>query len=86
MQDNKQKIYQTESLELSSYLLSKDCQLMDIKPVNDNDKKLVFCFLQTSRLQTLVGNYFALRASVSPQGYENARRTLKGIVYARKGK
>lgn len=74
------RYYRTASFPLSTYLCSKDQQILAISPTDDLGRK-EFAFLKTDRLEELVKLYkFGNRSDpdllVPVHAYEEARRCL----------
>ena len=82
METIKSKIYKTDSFHLASYIIAKGCELQGVEPYPDNDKKFIFCFFNTKMLRGLLDDYYSLQASVKPQDFANAQKTLKSIIYS----
>ena len=81
---NKNKIYKTDSYYLSCYLLAAGCELSGLEPLFSGSEKFIFCFFETDNLHFLVKDYYSLQATVRPQDFANAQKTLKSIIYSKK--
>lgn len=77
------KLYKSDSLHLSAFLVAKGCELIRVEPLPSDNRKRLFCFTENSKLQSFLDDYFSLRALIRPQDFANAQRTLKSIIYSK---
>lgn len=81
---NQKDYYKTDSFLLASYLVAKGIELADLEPSNSGSEKFIFCFRASKNLHLLIDEYFTLKASIRPQDFANAQKTLKSIIHSKK--
>ena len=59
---------------LQAYGLNLDSNYKD-------GNKTIFCYEQTDKLNTLVEDYYNMKATINPMLYSGALKNLKNIVY-----
>lgn len=78
----KRGIYKTDDFYLACYLLGSGIEIQGVESYPQDDKRFIFCFFKTERLQQLREEFLISKAKISPQEYEAARRKLKSIIYS----
>lgn len=79
MENQITELFQTSDIKSSAYLLSEGIPLN--KFIADNPRKIVFCFLNTEKVKTLLENFWANQASTNPRLLFEKLDYLKDLIH-----
>lgn len=74
--------FPTDHFNLSAYLISKECNLIDTD--RTNPKRVIFIFEYSEKLKMLKEKFLSYKAQVEPNRFCSAQKNLKQLIYQNK--
>ncbi len=81
MKNTKQEVpvYQCTDLYLAAYLVSEDERIIQVDKTNE--RRAVFLFEESPRIERLVEKYWDKSGSIEPRAYVSAIKEVKDFLY-----